>query len=43
MLLANFMGMVAMLIPGYLHRKARLDIPSKMMIIYAIFLYCGIY
>lgn len=43
MLLQCFIGAVAMLFPGLLRRRAKLNIPSVMMIAYAIFLYCAIY
>jgi uncharacterized membrane protein YjdF len=43
MLLANLFGASAMLLPGFLSRKFNLSIPSVMMIVYAVFLYCGIY
>lgn len=43
MLLQCTFGVVAMLLPGYLRRKVRLNIPNAMMIAYAVFLYCGIY
>ncbi len=36
-------GVVAMLLPGMLRKSVRLEIPSFMMVIYAIFLYCAIY
>ena len=32
-----------MMLPGFLQRKIRLDIPSGMIIVYAAFLYCAIY
>lgn len=43
MLLQCIVGIVAMLLPSVLHRKFGLIIPSKMIIVYAIFLYCSIY
>ena len=42
-LLSCIMGVVALLIPGILRRIVRIDIPSIMMIVYAVFLYCSIY
>jgi len=36
-------GLLAMMLPGYLRRRVRLDIPNVMMIAYALFLYCAIY
>jgi len=43
MLLQCIFGVLAMLLPGYLRSKVRLNIPNAMMIAYAVFLYCGIY
>ncbi len=43
MLLQCILGMVAMLLPGVLQRRLRLHIPSKMVVVYALFLYCAIY
>jgi len=43
MLVQCFLGLLAMLIPGMLRRMIRLDIPSVMIIAYAVFLYCAIY
>ena len=43
MLMQCVLGAVAMLLPGFLRRKANLNIPSAMIIFYAIFLFCGIY
>ena len=37
------LGMFGMLIPGFLKRKANVDIPSTMLMLYALFLYCAIY
>lgn len=37
------LGVVAMLMPGLLKHKLRIDIPSNMLILYTIFLYCAIY
>ena len=43
MLLQSIFGVFAMLIPGLLRRKVKLNIPTVMMITYAVFLYCAIY
>jgi len=43
MLLQCCIGLLAMLIPGFLISKFRLSIPTFMMIVYAVFLYCAIY
>jgi len=43
MLLQCALGMIIMLLPGILERKAKLTIPSGMIIAYAAFLYCAIY
>lgn len=43
MLLQCLLGIVAMLLPSMLQRKFGLQIPSRMMIVYAVFLYCSIY
>jgi hypothetical protein len=43
MLLQSLLGFVAMLIPGFLERRVKLNIPSAMMIAYAVFLFCAIY
>ena len=43
MLLQCCIGLLAMLIPGFLMSKFRLSIPTFMMIVYAVFLYCAIY
>ncbi len=37
------LGILAMLLPGWLARKWRLSIPSGMMILYLLFLYAAIY
>ncbi len=36
-------GILAMLLPGFLRKRVKLEIPSKMMFAYALFLYCAIY
>ena len=43
MLLQNIFGVIAMLLPGFLIRRINLSIPTFMLILYAVFLYCGIY
>lgn len=43
MLMQCILGVLAMLIPDFLRRRIHLNIPSVMMIVYAIFLYCAIY
>ena len=43
MLLQCLLGALAMVLPGFLQRKIQLNIPSKMVIVYAVFLYCAIY
>ena len=37
------LGMLAMLLPGWLMRRWRVEIPSGMMILYVLFLYAAIY
>ena len=43
MVVQCFLGILAMLLPGWLARKWRVDIPSGMMILYLLFLYAAIY
>ena len=43
MLLQSMLGIFAMLLPGWLYRRWGVEIPSFMMILYAVFLYCAIY
>jgi len=43
MLLQCALGMVVMLLPGILQRKAHIAIPSSMVIAYAVFLFCAVY
>ena len=43
MLLQCIFGVFAMMLPGILKKRINLQIPSNMLIIYAIFLYCAIY
>ena len=43
MLLQCVLGLAVMLLPGILQRKAKLAIPSGMVIAFAVFLFCAIY
>lgn len=43
MFLQCLLGILAMLLPSWLSRKCGLEIPSRMIILYAVFLYCAIY
>lgn len=43
MLLQCVVGIFALLLPGLIEHKLNLVVPSRMMILYAIFLYCAIY
>ncbi|MEF9959421.1 MAG: hypothetical protein RR448_06790 [Niameybacter sp.] len=43
MLLQCIVGVFAMLLPGMLKKKINLEIPSSMMLLYTLFLYCAIY
>lgn len=43
MLLQCSLGVVAMFLPSILKKRAKLEIPSKMMLFYTVFLYCAIY
>lgn len=43
MLSQCILGVVAMLLPGMLEHKLRIDIPSNMLILYTLFLYSAIY
>lgn len=43
MLSQCIVGVFAMLLPGLLRKKINLEIPSNMMILYVVFLYCAIY
>ena len=43
MLLQCIVGVVAMLLPSPLRHKWQLIIPSKMMVLFAVFLYCAIF
>lgn len=37
------LGVVAMFLPGLFERKFKIEIPSNMLILYTLFLYCAIY
>jgi len=43
MLAQCVLGLFALALPSVLWRRVRLEIPSKMLILYAVFLYCAIY
>jgi len=43
MLLQCVLGIFAMLLPGFLQHKVKINIPSGMIIAFAVFLYCAIY
>ena len=43
MLVQCILGVVAMLMPSFLKKKLKLEIPSSMIFLYTIFLYCAIY
>ena len=43
MLVQCVLGMVVMLLPGLLQKKLYMAIPSKMLVAFAVFLYCAIY
>lgn len=43
MLLQCIVGVLAMLLPSFLQKKLDLIIPSRMMVFFALFLYCAIY
>lgn len=43
MFLQCIVGVFAMLLPKFLHERISIRIPSGMMLLYAIFLYCSIY
>ena len=43
LLLQCLAGIVALLVPGILYKKTKLNIPSRMLLIFALFLYCSIY
>ena len=39
----SVLGIIAMLLPSIVSRKLRIEIPSNMMLLYVIFLYCAIF
>lgn len=43
MLVQCFLGIIAMILPDMLKKNLHLSIPSGMMVLYAIFLYCAIF
>lgn len=43
MLLQSLLGIAAMMLPGLIEHRLRLKIPSKMMIVYVLFLFGAIY
>jgi hypothetical protein len=43
LLIQCIIGIIAMLLPGYLRFKAKLEIPSMMIILYALFVFCALY
>lgn len=43
MLLQSIVGVVAMTLPGFLKNRVNLNIPTFMLLVYAVFLYCAIY
>ncbi len=43
MLLQCALGVVAMMLPGFITKNLRISVPSNMFFVYAIFLYCAIY
>lgn len=43
MLSQCILGIVAMLLPALIQRKFKIEIPSNMLILYTVFLYCAIY
>ncbi len=43
MLLQCILGLFAMLLPGIFSRRFEIDIPSRMLVLYAIFLYGAIF
>ncbi len=43
MFLQCLLGIAALLLPRWLSQKCGLEIPSRMIILYALFLYCAIY
>lgn len=43
MLVQCFLGIIAMMLPDMLKKKIHLSIPSNMLILYSLFLYCAIF
>lgn len=43
MLLQCIVGVLAMLLPSLITKRIQIEIPSHMIVVYAIFLYCAIY
>ena len=43
MLLQCILGIIVMILPGAISRRLKIEIPSQMMILFVIFLYCAIY
>ena len=43
MLVQCVLGMVVMFLPGVISRRLKIEIPSGMMVLFVIFLYCAIY
>lgn len=43
MLLQCVLGIVALILPSYIEKKIGVEIPSNMMILYVVFLYCAIF
>lgn len=43
MILQCIVGIIAMILPSILKKRINLEIPSNMMVLYAIFLYCAIF
>ena len=43
MLVQCVLGVAAMALPGTLERRFNLTVPSRMLVLYAVFLYCAIY
>ena len=43
MLVQCILGVVAMRLPDFIEHKIQIQIPSNMLLLYAVFLYCAIY
>jgi len=43
MLVQCFLGIIAMLLPGWLTKKVKLEVPSAMYMAYMLFLFCAIF